>query len=554
MSDSGPSESDIKRIIRRILRRRDVRTAKQVKAFLYPDYERDLHDPMLLPDMVPAVERLAQAHRRRELVVIYGDYDVDGLCATALLGQSMRQFGFTINEYLPSRFEDGYGLTRAGIDTVRERGGTLIITVDCGTNAHDAVDYANNSGIDVIVTDHHEPQNGPIPLAVAVINPKRTNSRYPFAHLSGAGVAYKLVQALQLRFDGLVKGREKWLLDLVALSTVCDIMPLVDENRSFVHYGLLVWHKNRRPGFSALMQMAGIAAKTVTSRTLGFAIGPRLNAAGRIEHASSSLALIQATSIRNAMDLAKVLEEYNARRRHEQTRIEFEADELLHEQTDSPVIILAAEGWSHGVVGIVAARLLERHSKPVFLGGIDQGVVKGSVRSFGDFSAAAALDVVRDVLISGGGHEGAAGFSLAIEHFSTFREGIIAYYHSLKLPNQDHHLTPLIEYELPNLTWVSLTFVQQLKLLEPFGEGNPEPIFLWRNLIVESVRRVGADGSHLQLQLIDSAKVRARAVWFRAAQTSLLAGDTVKIMATIEVNEFNGQTSPQLIIKHIDHE
>ncbi|HEU5187048.1 MAG TPA: DHH family phosphoesterase, partial [Candidatus Saccharimonadales bacterium] len=307
-------------VIDQIVEARSLGDAKRRAAFCLPDFEAAKYDPFLLPDMAKAVERLALAKKRQELVYIYGDYDIDGLTATTLLLDSFAQFGIRCQAFIPNRFIDGYGLSKNAMAELHKKGAQLVVTVDCGSLSHAEISLANELSMEVIVTDHHSVADT-MPPAVATINPKRTDHSYPFIDLAGVGVAFKLVQALQQKITGMAPGQEKWLLDLVALGTVCDVVQLTDENRANVFWGLTVLAKTRRPGIKALAQVAGIGAVNLTARSLGFVLGPRLNAAGRMETAQLALELLTTTDGLKAVEIAYQLEEMNRQRRAEQDRI-----------------------------------------------------------------------------------------------------------------------------------------------------------------------------------------------------------------------------------------
>ena len=326
--------------------------------FLSPNYDAK-HDPFLLPDMAAAVDRLVLARERQDRVTIYGDYDIDGLTATTVLLDAFQSFGFRhVDAFIPNRFVEGYGLTIDAVERIAKTDTDLIVTVDCGSLSEKEIVRANELGMDVIVTDHHNV--APIqPPAVAVINPKRPDHSYPFIDLAGVGVAFKLVQALQTRLDGLEVGQEKWLLDLVALGTVCDVVTLVDENRANVYWGLKVLSRTRRPGLRALMAVAGVDQATVNARSLGFGLGPRMNAAGRLETAQYALDMLRADDGLTALEKAEQLDLLNTTRRAEQDKI-FKAAIVQAEQlVDDPVIVVSHADWNHGIIGIVAAKLLE---------------------------------------------------------------------------------------------------------------------------------------------------------------------------------------------------
>jgi single-stranded-DNA-specific exonuclease len=351
-----------------VLKARGLTMKTSREAFLHPGYDEPRHDPYLHPHMNAAVERLALAQKRQEQVVIYGDYDIDGLTATSLLLDAFKSFGITVRAFIPNRFEEGYGLSKKAIEQLAADGAEVIVTVDCGSLSFDEIARANELGVDVVVTDHHTVADE-MPAAVAVINPKRPDHSYPFRDLAGVGVAFKLVQALQRRMPGLEEGHEKWLLDLVALGTVCDVVQLVDENRTNVYWGLKVLAKTRRPGLKALMAVSGVQSDKLSARTLGFVLGPRLNAAGRLETAQLSLDLLMSVDNMHALGVAEKLQAMNMERRAEQDRIYQAALGQAEEFADHPVLVLSdglgVNGTEllNGVKEVLPAEVVEATSR-----------------------------------------------------------------------------------------------------------------------------------------------------------------------------------------------
>ena len=356
-----------------------------------PEYSK-LADPRLLPDIKKAVKRLTEAKLKGQKVGIYGDYDLDGISATALLSQAFEAFGINSVGFIPDRFAEGYGMSQSGVDDLKKSGVELIVTVDCGSRSHQEIKYASSIGIDCIVTDHHEIDA--LPPALAVVNPKRTDSKYPFRERAGAGVAFGLVQALRLSgLTGVGVGQEKWLLDLVALATVSDVVPLVGENRTLVHFGLKVLSKTKRPGLKALLSVAG--STEIDEETVSYQLGPRLNAAGRLEHAKLSLELLMTKSTSEAQKIAQELNNLNSQRRSQQEEI-YKACHKLAKASLNPVLVLADKKWSHGINGIVASKLVENFSKPALvMQHLEDGLTKGSARSFAAFDWAKDLKSVR---------------------------------------------------------------------------------------------------------------------------------------------------------------
>lgn len=537
-------------------------TKTTLEPFLHPEYVSG-HDPFLLPDMVKAVERLVLARERQERIMIYGDYDIDGLTATTVLVEALKAFGFRfIETFIPNRFVEGYGMTVDAVERIADKGAQLIITVDCGSLSDEPIRRANELGVDVIVTDHHNV--APIqPPAVAVINPKRllqdnpTRYRnllltkhikakplYPFLDLPGVGVAFKLVQALQTRLDGLSVGQEKWLLDLVALGTVCDVVTLVDENRMHVYWGLQVLAKTRRPGLRALMAVSGIESDKLSARSLGFGLGPRMNASGRLETAKYSQGLLLTASDEVALELAEQLDAMNAERRAVQDAIYHSAVQQAEQFRYDNVLVVSDESWNHGIVGIVAAKLLEKYKKPAFVLQELGKESKGSARSFGDFSAAGAIRAADDLITKGGGHHMAAGVTLPTANIDQFRRRVNEYYLSLELSPQQPLLLPKEDASTQDFTEITEQLVRDIQQLEPFGSGNPEPVIRVANTTVIGVRRMGNDGQHLKLTVRDTLGNQLSLIAFSADEHWFVeAGEQVTVWLQPIINEWRGLRS-----------
>lgn len=554
----------------RILRARGLVGAKK-DSFLSPDYARG-YDPFLLPDMEQAVVRLVAAREAQERVMIYGDYDIDGLTATTVLREAFDMFGFEhVETFIPNRFVEGYGMTVDAVERIAATGATLIVTVDCGSLSKGPIVRAGELGVDVIVTDHHNV--APVqPPAVAVINPKRLlqdhpklyqgyqlinpekhPELYPFLDLPGVGVAFKLVQALGTRLEGLPKGQEKWFLDLVALGTVCDVVTLVDENRTHVFWGLKVLAKTRRPGLKALMAVAGVTQETVNARSLGFALGPRMNAAGRLETARYAQDLLLTKSAEVALNKAQLLDEMNAERRRMQDEIFKGAIVQAEQYHDDPVLVVSHADWNHGIVGIVAAKLLEKYKKPAFVLQELDDESKGSARSYGDFSVADAIRASDDIITKGGGHKLAAGVTLPTERIDAFRRRVNEYFRSLELRPQPVLLLPREDATIDAIDEVNEMLLADLALLEPYGSGNPEPIVKANNLSVVRVRRMGAEAQHLKLEVVDNARQSIELVAFSAQPEWFIEpGAIVNVWFQPTLNEWRGRRSVEGRLLHLE--
>ena len=539
-------------LFEQILTARGLTTRAARQAFLQPDYMAVKHDPFLLPDMKKAVARLKQAREQGEKIVIYGDYDIDGLSATALLLDAFGKFGFEdVDAFIPNRFVEGYGMTMGAVDKVRDMGADLIVTVDTGSLCHAEIAYAASLGIDTVVTDHHNVAETP-PPSVAAVNPKFPGHTYPFRDLCGAGVAFKLVQALQTELDELPDGYEKWLLDLVALGTVCDIVTLADENRANVYWGLEVLKKQQRPGLKALMAVAGIEPEQVNARHLGFGLGPRMNAAGRLETAQHALDMLVAHDGLAALEASEKLEELNVKRRGIQDAIFEEACVQAEQLADDRVLVVSSDGWNHGVIGIVASKLVEKYKKPVFIIGERGEEATGSARSFGDFSAADAVRAADDIIIKGGGHGAAAGVTLATGKIGDFRRRVNEFYDSLQLTNQEQYLLPRADVEIDDFSEIDEELAANLAKMEPFGNGNPEPVLKITRASVLSMRRMGADGQHVKLALRDKNGKVLQMLAFNAPEEFFREpGDEVVAWFQPTVNEWQGVRTVEGRLLHI---
>lgn len=518
-----------------------------VDTFIKADYNSGLHDPLLLPDIKKALKRLVAARDKKETIAIYGDYDIDGLTATTLLRDALTAFGFTVVTYIPDRFAEGYGMSREGVDAVKKCGGQLIITVDCGSRSLDEIAYAATCGIDVIVTDHHE-VGATLPTAVAVINAKRRDSKYPFRDLAGCGVAFKLVQAMQTQFTGLPLGAEKWLLDVVALGTVCDVVDLRDENRVLVKWGLEVMKKSRRPGIEALARVSDTDLSSIDTQDLGFRFGPRLNASGRLEHAQFSLNLLTATQDAQAGDIANQLDSMNYTRRSDQATIYKAAREMADLYTNDPVLVLANENWSHGINGIVASKLVEELGKPTFVLQVMGEETKGSARSFGDFHLSDAVAAVDSLIIKGGGHAAAAGVTLVSDKLDDFRRGLNAHYRQLKLGDQSKFLVPDADVEIADFAGLSDELMSLMAQLQPFGNANKAPVFKTKNVAIDSWKPVGADCRHAKMTLRDSTGKKLDGIGFGLVEAIRANDKPSSILFSLEHNEWKGRRSLQAMV------
>ena len=539
----------VEQIFEQILKNRGI-SKENREAFLSPNYNNQ-HDPFLLPDMKKAVERLLIAHKKQEKITVYGDYDVDGVSASTVILTAFEKFGFkNVDYFLPDRFKDGYGMNERGVRVLADRGTNLILTVDCGSLNHAEIDFAKGFGIDTIVTDHHNIAEVQ-PNAVAVVNPRRKENKYPQAeNFAGVGVAFKLIQALQTKLEGFPAGQEKWLLDMVALGTVCDIMKQTVENRQNTFWGLKVLSKTRRAGLKSMLALAGV--KDPTSSTLGFIIGPRINSAGRLETAEKALDLMLEKDSFVAFEKAKNLDDLNKKRR----KIQHEALEIAIQKAEDfkndKVLVVADESFNDGIIGIVASGLLERFKKPVFVISIEGDVAKGSARSFGDFSASQAVQNASEIIIKGGGHDAAAGVTLLTLKIDDFRKSVNDFYDSLKLKNQLEKLLPKVDIQLEDFSPISLELFEKISLLEPFGNGNEEPTFEIKNAYVVARQEMGDKNQHLKLTLTDG-KNEIKMLKFNAPKEFFAEiGEEVDVIFSLGLNEWQGQKNVEGQILHLE--
>ncbi len=555
------SDQQTSKIIRQILLKRGLSDEADVEAYLYPNYEDHTHDPFLLTDMELAVERILTAIEAESKIVVYGDYDIDGITASAVMLETISALGGKATSYIPNRFEEGYGINLAALKALKKGGTDLVISVDCGITSVAEAEWASSHQLELIITDHHAVPEI-IPKAAAVINPKRPGDKYPFKDLAGVGVAFKLAQALQkthltrcMRLglsNGFPAGQEKWLLDLVALGTVCDVVTLVGENRVFASYGLVVMRKTRRVGLRALAKVSNVAIEDISSYHLGFVLGPRMNAAGRLEHAARSLELITTADEDRAENIARELDELNRQRQADQARIFESASEQAQLYENEPVLVLADSSWSHGIVGIVASKLVERWRKPVLVMQILGDSTKGSARSLGTFNLVEALRGVKQNFTKFGGHHFAAGYTLPTTNINQLRQDLNSYAKKLGFTGP---LEKSVGYDLalPHFGDVTWELLEGLKQLEPFGTANPKPRFAANGLIVKELHWVGQHQNHLKLVLTDNEQRQFPAIGFGQLEdhSLLKIGSIVDAVFQVDRNDFNGSSSLQLVLQEL---
>jgi len=536
-------------LVRDILVKRGYETPEAIGAFLHPNYDEQLHDPFLMKGMKAAVDRILEAVEKKQTIVVYGDYDIDGITASTVMVETLRNLGHVARSYIPDRFEEGYGINLDALRKLRNEKVDLVISVDCGITSVKEVAWAIENGLDVIVTDHHSVP-AVVPEAVAVINPKQEDCQYPFKDLAGVGVAFKLAQALQIASGKPAVGHEKWLLDVVALGTVCDVVTLVGENRVLASFGIKVLNKTRRVGIRALAEVSGVEMGNITSYTLGFMFGPRMNAAGRLEHAERSVELMLTNDPVRAREIAGELDSLNKQRQADQASIVKEAKEMAEQYADDPVLVLASPDWSHGIVGIAASKVAESVGKPTLIMQIMGDKAKGSARSFGGFNLIDALRTADDLFIKYGGHAFAAGYTVPVDKLDELRSRLNDHFLDVSgdLPEQSIDT----DVSLDNFKEISWNLHNSLIQLEPFGNGNRQPSIAIESVEITDMRWVGSDRRHAKLTLSDGHN-RLSAVGFGLADKypDLDAGQQVSIVAHVDKNEFNGNTSLQLVVRDI---
>lgn len=536
-------------VIITLLYNRNICSDSEIKSFLSKSMKQ-VHDPYMLPDMNEAVDRIDYALRNNEKICIYGDYDVDGITATALMYRYLKEHGADVSYYIPERLTEGYGINIKAVNKISKTGCRLLITVDCGITSYGETELAKAQGMDVIITDHHSCTDQ-IPNAIAVVNPKREDSLYPFKELAGVGVALKMVLALALRFKEDVNQVFYKYSPLAAIGTVADVMSLVNENRIIVHRGIKSLNENKFVGINALAEIAGI--KEFNAGTVSFAISPRINAAGRMGSPELAAELLLSEDEDKAAEMAQELNTENLRRRACEKDIFDEAEKLLKhnpELLQGAVIVLGGECWHQGVIGIVASRLCERYLKPVVMISFDGKTGHGSCRSVEGFNLAEALTECGDLLEKFGGHALAAGLTVSRDNFEEFTKKI----NQVALSKTGgRELAPVIDVDSRiNPSLLTEANISTLWQLEPFGQGNPEPVFVIENLQVASAMALGDGGAHLKLQLIKNGQTLS-AIAFRKGELldKLYSGRVVDVAFTPEINCYNGRRTVQLRIEDI---
>lgn len=535
-------------ILKQILFNRGYSTDAEARAFLKAEPSSDT-DPFQLTDMQLAVDRIRFALEHEEPIAIYGDYDVDGVTATALLVQALEGLGANVRGYIPNRFDEGYGLNKDALDSLKAEGVKLVITVDCGIRSPDEALHAQTIGLDLIISDHHHPDGSNLPLALAVINPKQHGDPYPDKELAGVGIAYKIAEALFSFHDSSSYNLQS-LLDLVALGTVADLAPLIGENRVLVRQGLKQIRETKRQGLFSLAGVAQVKIDKITAGDIGFMIGPRLNASGRLESALASFELLTTSDFMRAGQLAQQLDVQNRQRQSITRTMQTQAEEIaMGDDPEAFLLFAAHEEFNPGVVGLAASRLTETYYRPAVVAAKGPEETRGSCRSIPEFHVTDALDLCRDLLVRHGGHAAAAGFTVKNENLPELVNRLREIARE-QLEGRDLRQTLTADMEVA-LEEMNFEVLKHLAYLEPTGYGNPDAVLVAREVKVKSSRAVGAEGRHLKLTLEDSRGATYDCIGFRMGELQKSLPPYLDVMFTLEANEWNGRTTLQLNLKDV---
>ena len=519
---------------------------EEIRKFLEPT-RNDFYNPYEMPDMEKAVERILKSIENKEKIIIYGDYDVDGITSITVLESFLKERGLEVNHYIPNRLNEGYGLNKNAIEQIAKENYDLMITVDCGITGIEEIKYAKELGIETIVTDHHEPGET-IPEAIGVIDCKRKDNKYPFRELAGVGVVFKLCQAIGMKL-GLEQKEYLKYLDIVAIGTISDIVPLVDENRVITKLGMKLVQCTRNSGLKALINLSGY--NKIDSNTISFGVAPRINACGRMGVADEALELLLSENIEDAIEKSKNIMKYNNKRQEYEKKIFLQAVEQIKEQhlENSNSIVLGGDGWHHGVIGIVASKITELYYKPCILICFEDGndIGKGSGRSIKGFDLYKSLTKCKDIIAGFGGHSMAIGISVEKEKFKELQN----VFEEIARKAAISELCPIIKIDaILNIDDVTKEMVQSLIQLEPLGEANQMPIFSFKNLKINSIRAL-TDGKHLKLSLKSDKNTLIDAIGFNLGELSkqYVIGDKVDVIGNLEFNSFNGVEKLQINLK-----
>lgn len=539
----------ISRLTSKVMANRGIFDLSKAEDYLNPDI-KNFFDPFLLMDMELAVERITSAIYKKEKIWIYGDYDVDGVTSTSILIIFLKALYNDVEFYIPNRMSEGYGLNNEAVDYIREREGQLIISVDCGIQSFEVAEHCKEIGIDLIITDHHA-CGEKLPDAVAVINPNRADNKYPYTKLAGVGVALKLIQALALRLN--IDIDYESILPIVAIGTVADVVSLTGENRIIVKNGLNMIKHTSNNGIKALLEVTGLINKEVTSGHIGFVIGPRINAIGRIGMAKYAVHLFIAEEYSEALMLAKILDKENLERQNIEARILKEAEEIINREIDlekEKVLVVASENWHNGVIGIVSSRITEKYHRPSVLISIEGNEGRGSARSISTFNLYENLSKCKELLVKFGGHSQAAGLTIAKNNIQEFRKKINDIADRI-LDDVDFIPQTIVDAEI-DVEEIQLETAYELESLEPFGIDNPSPSFLLRKALIKTIRTVGKDGRHLKLAVEkNNQSIDCIGFNFGGYFNILKVGQEIDLVVSLDVNDYLGQQCVQLLIKDI---
>jgi single-stranded-DNA-specific exonuclease len=539
-----------------LLAQRGVTSAEEAKKFFRPSLN-DLHDPYLMPDMDKAVKRLNKALGNKEKILVYGDYDVDGTTAVSLVYKYLRPYSSALDYYIPDRYDEGYGISNKGINYADANGVKLIISLDCGIKAIEKINYAKQKGIDFIVCDHHMPDDT-LPDAVAVLDAKRLDSRYPYEHLSGCGVGFKFMQAFA-KSNGFPFSDLEKLLDLTAVSIASDIVPITGENRILAYYGLKQLNNNPSLGLKGIIDICGLTGKEITINDIVFKIGPRINASGRMMNGKEAVDLMLVKDSESAREKSENINQYNDERRELDKKITDEANAIIdrfEHMEDRKAIVVYDPEWHKGVIGIVASRLTEKYYRPAVVLTQSSGLITGSARSIPGFDIYKAIENCRDLLENFGGHTYAAGLALKKENMQAFVKRFLSLAADDINPEQ---MMPQLDVDaVLELKDITPRLINELKKMNPFGPDNPKPVFCSMGVKDYGTSKlVGKDNEHLKLEVIDNqckTPVHAIAFGMRSYNEYIKAQNPFNICYTIEENTYNGNTTLQLLIKDIKPE
>ena len=538
-------EYNLNKLLTTILSNRGIIEEEQIRKFLNPK-RSDFYDPYEMPDMKIAVDRIIKAIENKEKIIIYGDYDVDGITSVTVLKSFIEERGIKVSEYIPNRLEEGYGLNKEAVKMIYEQGNQLMITVDCGISAVEEVDYANELGLETIITDHHEP-GSELPKALVVVDAKRKDNKYPFRNLAGVGVVFKLIQAISMRLNLEEKEYLKYL-DIVCIGTISDIVPLVDENRVIVKLGLKLVEQTRNLGLRSILQMAGY--NKIDSTTVSFGVAPRINACGRMGHQEDALKLFLSKDENEVKQLTQKLDEYNKKRQEIEKNIYNDAINQINEKKldERNTIIVSGENWHHGVIGIVSSKITELYFKPSILLCEEGEIGKGSGRSIPGFDLYEALTECKESIEKFGGHSMAIGINVKKEKFEEFKEKI----EEIAIQKEISKIVPILKIDAQiELNEINQKIVDSLKELEPFGEENKTPLFIIKNLKIDSIRAL-SEGKHLKLTLKNDKNI-INAIGFNLGSLAneYRIGDKIDVVGNLEINTFNGVDNIQINLKDV---